>query len=251
MNKITTPAKSLKGKVSSRPQMTFSTTQPGVPPRITVLVYGAPGSGKTHFAGTFPKPLFLDMHGGLATVRHKKVAYIRPRTYAEMLEATIPENVKEFKTIVLDQLTEAARLLMKGALRMSGRELPQLQDWQLVIERLRTLCVTYTSEDTLPDKHIVFVAEEVVDKNEETGQILVSPDVPGKFTRRVGTFFDCMFHIRNAYNQQTKTKGRWMLTEPDGMYPAKDRLGGLDKLEVPDFNVLWEKVRKGERSKTT
>lgn len=225
-----------------KPGLKVQTTEPGPPKRITVLAYGASGSGKTHFAGTFPKPLFLDMRGGLMTIRAKKVKFIRPKSYADMLLPSIAENVEPYETIVFDHMTEAARLLMVQALMMSGRERPQLQDWQLVIERMRRLVVAYTSDDTLPDKHILFVCEDQIDKNDETGEVLVTPDVPGKFARQIGSWFDCIFHLRNCYNSETKTKGRWMLTEPEGMYPAKDRTGCLSKLEVPDFEIIWKKI---------
>ncbi len=37
--------------------------------RVNVMAYGPPGSGKTYFATTFPKPFFVDTENGLITAR--------------------------------------------------------------------------------------------------------------------------------------------------------------------------------------
>lgn len=37
--------------------------------RVNVMAYGPPGSGKTYFATTFPKPFFIDTENGLITAR--------------------------------------------------------------------------------------------------------------------------------------------------------------------------------------
>ena len=41
--------------------------------KLKVLVYGESGTGKTLFAGTFPKPLFFDFDGGMLTLRGKDI----------------------------------------------------------------------------------------------------------------------------------------------------------------------------------
>ena len=222
---------------------------PSLSERGTFLVYGGPGAGKTWLAGTFPTPFFADMRGGLKTVRHKKIGYFRPTTYMQMLQCVAPENLEPYQTVVLDQGTEACRLLMQEALFMSQREAPQLQDWQLVIERFRRIVVALTDDDgPLKDKHIVVICEEAIEKNEITGSAKMLPAVPGKFATEIGSFFDCMFHLQNVFNPATQKKGRWLLTEPDGAYDAKDRFNALDKLEVPDFGVIWNKILEHDKS---
>jgi len=237
-----TPIEQVK-KPILKPKLKIEITDPGPPKRGMFLVYGASGSGKTTFAGTFPKPFFVNLRAGMSAVRKKKLPFYTPKGFAEMILPSIPENVLEYETVVFDQMTEAARLIMQDALRMASREKPQLQDWQLVIERLRKIIVAYV--DQLLDKHVVFIAEEHLEKSEDTGTIFWLPDVPGKFATQIAQFFDCVFHLRLGYNVETKTRGHWMLTEPDTMYPqAKNRFGGLDRLEEPDFDVMWEKIVK-------
>jgi hypothetical protein len=192
------------------------------------------------FAGTFPNPLFIDCLGGMLTVRKKQIAFIQPRDYIELLQATIEENVKEFETVVLDTATEASRIIMEVSLKAANRELPQLQDWMQVIERMRQLLRKLIDLD----KHVVVTCEEAIIKDEDTGRIIAGPSLPGKLQHEAGALFDCVFHLRNVFSASVKAKTRVILTEPEGMYQqVKDRTGVLEKLEVPDFQVIWKKLQ--------
>lgn len=214
---------------------------PGPPGRLAVLVYSAPGGGKTWFAGTFLNPLFIDCQGGMLTVRNKGVSAFQPKDYNDLLQCTIWENVNQFNTIVLDTATEAARLVTEFTTKQSNHEIPQLQDWMQVIERMRQLLRKFLD---LP-MHVVVTAEEGFNKDEDTGKMTYGPSLPGKLFGEAGALFDCVFHIRSKSNPATKKTDRFLLTQPEGMYTQiKDRTGCLDKLEVPDFKVIWEKVSK-------
>jgi len=93
------------------------------PERITALIAGASRSGKTHFAATFPRPIFIAdaTEGGYTTIRHMYVddfyeeAY-RPRvipftTPTELMEAIayidaeLKKDPSSIGTVVVDSLT--------------------------------------------------------------------------------------------------------------------------------------------------
>jgi hypothetical protein len=144
----------------------------------------------------------------------------------------------DFETIALDTATEAARIIMDSAIG-GVREIAQMQDWLQTIERMRQLLRKLL--DT--NKHVVVACEEAVDKDEDTGKILMSPSLPGKLRYEAGALFDCVFHLRSGYRQGTAEKQQMILTKPEGLYQqAKQRNFGLDKLEVPDFEVIWKKA---------
>lgn len=237
-----TDIKTLKGKLPvTDSKLGIKVTEPGAPERITALVYGAPGAGKTYFAGTFPKPIFVDMMGGLMAVRAKRVAYVQPKNYTDLLMYSIPANVEPYETVVIDTITEGCRLILESALEMTGNTMPKLPDWAMAAERLRKIVRAYLN---IPKKHILFIAHEKFIKDEDSGKVTAGPLVTGQMFHDFGGLVDCMFHIRNKWNPEKKEKGRYILTEPDGMYPAKDRTGTLDKLEIPDFGVIWQKMCK-------
>ena len=225
--------------LSVKPEkVVFRQTEPGAPKRLTLLVYGTPGSGKTYFCGTFPKPLFIDCNGGLMTVRDKRVTYIEPGTYMDLL-TVLHADLSSFDTVILDTATEAARLSLESALALSGRQLPQLSDWALAIERLRRLVRQFID---LPNKHVIWTAEEKITRDEDTGRLFAGPALPGQLSGEIGAFFDCVFHIRSVFNPTSGKRERKLLTEPDGIYYAKDRTGKLGKFEAPNFSVLWTKI---------
>jgi len=231
-------------KIPKGKKPTFQTTKPGPPKRITALIWGAPGSGKTYLAGTFPKPFFIDCLGGLMTVRAKEVPYVQPKTYEELTHWTIPENLPpDCQTVVLDTGTEASRICLQSSLKLIGKhEIPTLSEWQMTVEWVRRLLRALLD---IPDRHIIVTAEETTKVDEEQGRVFIGPDFPGKLFHRAGAFFDEVWHLQPGYDKSGK-KTRHILTAPSGRYDqAKDRLGGLDVLEVPDFEVIWSKVTKG------
>ncbi len=56
------------GQSSEQKQLLVSASEARVD-RVNVMAYGPPGSGKTYFATTFPKPFFIDTENGLITAR--------------------------------------------------------------------------------------------------------------------------------------------------------------------------------------
>lgn len=90
---------------------------------LKVLLYGASGSGKTRFAATFPRPLFLDLENGLrSTIKVKPVlrypanpkrvitSYPQVRKFIDLVNA---DTNPQYETIVVDSLTELQLLIHK------------------------------------------------------------------------------------------------------------------------------------------
>jgi hypothetical protein len=236
MDDIKTPITTVR-LPTSKP-LVFERTKAGPPKRLAVLVYGPPGAGKTYFAGTFPNPFFLDCQGGLMTVRAKEVAFAQPESYQDLLQYAGGLGDSEFETVVLDTATEAARIVMDTALKAASREIPQMQDWMQTIERMRQLLRKLLDHD----KHVIVACEEGVVKDEDTGKVIAGPSLPGKLFHEAGALFDCVFHLRSAFRDGKKD--RVLLTQPEGLYQqVKDRTGKLEKLETPDFQVIWKKLQ--------
>jgi len=71
--------------------------------KIRILIAGYPGIGKSTLALSAPKPLHIDVDFGIDRVepRHR-MPYIQPQSYDEVLEDLVPENIKDFETLVFD-----------------------------------------------------------------------------------------------------------------------------------------------------
>lgn len=81
-------------------------------PKISMLVYGKAGSGKSILASTFPKPLIIDADGGHKVYESsgvfKDAKYVRGNLCLAALQKAIKqikEGNNEFETLVIDSLT--------------------------------------------------------------------------------------------------------------------------------------------------
>ena len=71
--------------------------------KIRMLIAGYPGIGKSTLALSAPNPLHIDVDFGIDRIepRYRK-PFIQPRTYDEILQDLVPENLADFDTLVFD-----------------------------------------------------------------------------------------------------------------------------------------------------
>lgn len=71
--------------------------------RIRMLIAGYPGIGKSTLALSAPKPLHVDVDFGIDRIEPRyRVSYIQPASYDEILADLVPDNLKDFETLVFD-----------------------------------------------------------------------------------------------------------------------------------------------------
>ena len=71
--------------------------------KIRILIAGYPGIGKSTLALSAPKPLHIDIDHGIDRIEPRyRADYIQPKTYDEVLEDLVPENVTDYDTLVFD-----------------------------------------------------------------------------------------------------------------------------------------------------
>jgi hypothetical protein len=97
----------------------------------------------------------------------------------------------------------------------------------------------------LKGKHIYISAKEDRLKDDLTGKIIYGPSMPGqKLGPGLPYYFDEVFHLAIGYTKDG-TPYRYLQTQPDFQYEAKDRSGALDAIEPPDLNHIFDKIMKG------
>lgn len=72
-----------------------------------VIVYGVPGIGKSGFAASFEKPIFIDLEDGS---KHYNVDRVTNLTWVEVLALLEELKKSDYKTIVIDSLDWLERL---------------------------------------------------------------------------------------------------------------------------------------------
>ena len=88
----------------------LSSIKRGVEPEpARIMVYGTPGTGKTTFATTFPKPIFIRSESGLVDNEFTKDVATFPEIvsdYNDLIEAigSLIDQDHNFETVVLDSI---------------------------------------------------------------------------------------------------------------------------------------------------
>ena len=78
-------------------------TVPTEDKKIRILIAGYPGIGKSTLALSAPKPLHIDIDHGIDRIEPRyRTDYIQPKTYDEVLEDLVPENLTDYDTLVFD-----------------------------------------------------------------------------------------------------------------------------------------------------
>ncbi len=221
--------------------MRFTTTDKvSVSNGVKVLVYGRAGSGKTVLCSTAPNPIILSAESGLLSLRKYRIPVIEINNVDDLTEAynwcTSAKEAGQFQTICLDSISEIAEKVLinaKGQVKDPRQAYGELIDkMQMVIRSFRDL-----------PKHVYFAAKEERYKDEGTGSILAGPSMPGsKLGPQLPYHFDEVFNLNIAQNPQDKSTYRYLRTQPDFNFDAKDRSGALDVIEKPDLSHIINKI---------
>lgn len=222
---------------------------------IKCAVYGDAGMGKTALAATAPKPLILAVEAGLLSLRKENIERIwgvgTPGiTYdipvmiintADDLNAAYDwcantANHHYFDTAYLDSVSEIAEVVLARA--KAGAKDPR-QAYGEVIDKMGTLIRGFVK---IPGKNVVMTAKMEPYKDELSGVTRQIPMMPGaKLGPKFAYEFDEVFRMGASKDDKGKPY-RFLQTQPDLQYVAKDRSGALAAVEYPHLTYLFNKI---------
>lgn len=204
-----------------------------------VLLVGKPGTGKTSWAATAPKPGIAACetgHGdGLLSVASKGLSYVCPSTLGDFESICTGGIFRDCETIVLDSLSAMVRGFIKEyALAMPRRGadspkrkagVPELDDYMTMAEVTRRLLSALLDQD----KNIVVTALEKSEKDENGVVTGIGPDLPGQLFLGAPAMFDSVLYLKTrsklrvAGNPATRYTEHFIITQNDGFHVGKDR----------------------------
>jgi phage nucleotide-binding protein len=224
-------------------------------PFIKVLIYGDPGVGKTVFAGSAPKPLFLDVeHGTTSLLNHPELRntdVITVKNWSDIEEIfwACKNGEVPHETIVIDSISELQKRQMDESLERGAKMnpsksafLPQMLDYKENTEVLRRMVIAFRDLE----KNLVIVAHSQLDKNEATGDMYWRPAVTPKLSTTLTGFMDVVGYMKKDVVKQggMDVEMRKLQVHPTAYVVAKTRLGGLPTIiEGPSFQTLLDALK--------
>lgn len=224
---------------------------------VKILIYAPAGVGKTALCATAPRPIVISAESGLLSLSKKNlirmygknnpditynIPVIEVKSIEDLTEAyewCLTSAADEFSTICVDSLSEIAEVVLNHAKR--NVKDPR-QAYGELMEKMGT---TIRSFRDLQGKHVYMTSKEDYNKDEVTGISMFGPMMPGnKLAKDIPYLYDEVFHLGIGKTDEGK-KYRYLRTQPDMQYQAKDRSGCLEEIEKPCLNSIIRTILKG------
>lgn len=207
---------------------------------VNILVYGGAGTGKTFLVRTLPRPVILSAEGGLLSLAGADIQYIEVATMQELDEAygMLRDNPGEYDSLAVDSLSEIAEIML------ANEKLQEKDPRKAYATVQDSMCALARDlRDNFPGK-IIYVTAKLEKAQTDMGQMLFAPSMPGqKVSQQLPYFFDEVFALRFFKDPQTGEQTRWLQTQGDESWVAKDRSGRLDQFEAPDLGMVVRKIK--------
>lgn len=220
-----------------------------------VLVYGGPGMGKTVLSATTPAPVLLSAESGVLSLRKKNleklfgvgnpmicynVPVIQIVNVKDLQDVyswcASSAEARQFGTVCLDSITEIAEVVLNNAKRQVK---DPRQAYGELLEKMETLIRLFRD---LPGRNVYMAAKMEPMKDEMTGIVKYAPSMPGsKLGPKLPYFFDEVFRLGVNKTPQGESY-RFLQTQPDLQFDAKDRSGALDPVEAPILSAVFGKM---------
>lgn len=223
---------------------------------VKALIYAQAGMGKTVLVATAPKPILLSAESGLLSLSPQNlvrifgpdapgVTYDIPvleiKTKEELIAAYVwvKANIGKgiFETVCLDSISEVAEIVLNN---LKAKHKDPRQAYGELLDQMSQIVRDFRD---LQGCNVYMSAKLESFKNEMTGGIKYGPAMPGlKLGPLLPYMFDEVFRLATA----TDNKGnpyRYLQTQPDILYEAKDRSGALDISEAPHLTYIFNKIR--------
>lgn len=221
---------------------------------VKLMVYARAGIGKTMLIATAPNPVLISAESGLLSLKKVNIervfgkedpaiSYHIPVITITDIDSLIDayewcktKEASQFETVGIDSVSEIAEVVLLNAKK-------QVKDKrQAYGELLDQMNDTLRKFRDLSGKHVYCVAKQEQYKDEATSRMLFGPSFPGS-KLNIGTpyLFDEVFNMGVAKTPDGDSY-RYLRTQPDLQYDAKDRSGCLDEIEQPNLTYIFNKI---------
>jgi hypothetical protein len=206
---------------------------------VNFCVYGEAGIGKTTLCGTAPDPLIISAEGGLMSLSDQDIPVFTIKNRVDCNEIydwlTSSKEAGKYQTVCIDSLSEIAEVLLTDEKKLTK---DARQAYGVMNDEMAILVRAFRDLDM----HVYFSCKMKKMVSEVSGAINYTPSVPGQaFLQALPYFFDELFVMRYG-KLEDGTLYRYVQTQGDLQYLAKDRSGKLAKVTKPDITDMLNKI---------
>lgn len=246
-----------------------------VPDGLIAAITGPSGGGKTTTLGTLCQEYKVvlgdaDGHARIRLREHLAGGNLEIRRLsgydaAMQFVYDLQTKYEEAEAACLDGLTLLSERLVRELTTQGGKDTPEKGERMSASDRLRNIFIELSNladpEQYARPRHIFFTCLEgrwkvadppqgqggfvskrmVVGDEAQVGSVLYGPLLPGKFADDFGAWMTEHFRliVRPGENGQRE---RWLVTDYDGQFQAKDASGRLEFHEPPHLPTLLRKI---------
>jgi len=230
-----------------------------------ILLIGNEGTGKTHFIGSMPKPIYLfSFDKGYLTLagepgisvgvcmdedRYKPHAYSDFKQKFDALKKGLkykwPDGKEEaYKTIAIDGLTFLSTFLFDHEQRINNNV--DKPGGYAVYGSVRSKIQDIVNQSVMLAEYVVSTALLETTKDDITGEVFFVPSMVGSIKNEIGAWFDAVLYMTVDKNPNTGNKVYRLLTVGDRRQKAKIRLPSsiANKMPASIENPSFEGLTK-------
>lgn len=208
-------------------------------PKLNVLLYGAPGTGKTTIAGTFPNPVYLNIEAGVNTLVGRDIDFITIEKWEDVKEVYngLLDGTLKYDSVIIDSVTELMK--KRGEEILGARDQMTIRDWGTLIKDIEGMMRRFRDLR----QHVLFIFAEEEGKDGE--RVIKRPSVSGRSLPTTA----CGMVDLVGYVKVIKGKTIQYLTQftPDEVIYAKSRFRSISgDIEDVTYDLLKQLMAGGK-----